>query len=102
MPHPGMSVASTETALSSPPPAAEAGSTSRRRERWFLVVLLGLIVLIVGFTGTLLGQAAYPCVPPAGSGVEPPLPECAVALSPWVLVAIVGLLLAFAGYLRVH
>ncbi len=65
-------------------------------------MLLGLVVLIVGFTAILLGQARYPCVPAAGSAIEPPLADCAIALSPWAGIAVVGLVVAVVGYVRVH
>ncbi len=90
-------------AATSTTPAEDASKAiAKQRERWFRVVLLGLVVLIIGFTALLLGQAMYPCVPGAGSTVEPPLSECAVALSPWVGVALVGLILAVMGYIRVR
>ncbi len=70
-------------------------------ERWFTVVLLGLVLLIIGFTFAAFANGLYPCVPAAGSGVAPPLSECAVALSPWAGVALLGVVLAVVGYLRV-
>ena len=89
----------------SPPPEGAPLATepaAARRETWFRVVLLGLVILVLGFTAVLLGQAAYPCVPAAGSTVEPPLADCAVALSPWIGLAALGFLLALLGYLRVR
>ncbi len=81
------------------PPAADAAA--RRRETAFRIVLLGLVLLVAGFTAILVVNALYPCEPAAGSAVQPPLADCAVALSPWIGVAIAGLLVAVAGYLRV-
>lgn len=81
------------------PPAASAAA--RARERAFRIVLLGLVVLAVGSTAVLVANAFYPCEPAAGSVVQPPLADCAVSLSPWIGVALVGLVLAIAGYLRV-
>ena len=78
-----------------PDPAAHS------RETAFRIVLLGLVLLVAGFTLTLVSNAFYPCVPSAGSVVQPPLAACAVALSPWLGVAGVGLLLALLGYHRV-
>ncbi len=76
-------------------------ATVRGRERWFRVVLLGLLLLVLGFTATLVTNTFYPCVPAAGSTVQPPLGDCAVALSPWLGLAAAGLIVAVAGYLRV-
>ena len=81
------------------PPAEEA--EGRVRERWFRAVLLGLLVLVAGFTAILVANAFYPCEPAAGSLVQPPLADCAVALSPWIGLAIAGLAIAVAGYLKV-
>lgn len=91
-----MAASPTET---TPVPAAEAAGQSR--ERWFRVVLLGLLVLVVGFTATLMANEFYPCVPSAGSALQPPLGDCAVFLSPWIGIALVGAVLAGIGYLRV-
>lgn len=88
----------SETAAASPVP--EDAST-RARERWFRVVLAGLILLVAGFTATLVANAFYPCEPVPGSAVQPPLAACAIALSPWLGVAALGLLAAAIGYLRV-
>jgi hypothetical protein len=71
------------------------------RERSSRLVLYGLVILVVGFTAALLANGLYPCVPAAGSAIEPPLTDCAVALSPWAGVALVGLVLALIGYRRV-
>ena len=81
-------------------PAAE-DVEGRARERWFRVVLLGLIVLVAGFTATLVANAFYPCEPASGSVLQPPLADCAVALSPWIGIAVAGLAVAVAGYLRI-
>ncbi len=83
------------------PEATAVGDAARRRETAFRIVLLGLVLLIAGFTAVLVANALYPCEPAAGSSAQPPLAECAVALSPWVGVAVLGLALAVAGYLRV-
>jgi hypothetical protein len=82
-------------------PAPPADAAERRRERWFRVVLLGLLVLVLGFTATLMANFFYPCEPAAGSIVQPPLAECALFLSPWLAVAAVGVIIAGIGYLRV-
>ncbi len=84
------------SAAPAPPDAA-----ARRRGTAFRAVLLGLVVLVLGFTAVLIANAFYPCEPAAGSAVQPPLADCAVALSPWIGVAVVGLLIAVVGYLRV-
>lgn len=84
---------------SSPPPDEAA---PRSRERVFGAVLLGLLVLVVGFTATLVSNSFYPCVPAAGSAVQPPLLDCAVFLSPWLGLALVGLIVAGFGYLRLR
>ncbi len=70
------------------------------RERTFRLVLIGLLLLVLGFTAMLLSNGLYPCVPAAGSAVEPPLADCAVSLSPWAAVAVLGLALAAVGYRR--
>ncbi len=80
------------------PAAVEAGLS---RDRSFQLVLIGLIILIAGFTAALLANGLYPCVPAAGSDFEPPLADCAIALSPWAGVAVIGLALALVGYRRV-
>ncbi len=82
-------------------PAAPAESLDPARERSFRLVLLGLVLLIVGFTFGAFANGLYPCVPAAGSSVAPPLSECAVALSPWAGVGLIGLVLAVVGYRRV-
>ncbi len=82
------------------PPSAE-DLAARARQRWFQVVLVGLVLLVAGFTATLVSNAFYPCVPAAGSHIQPPLGDCAVALSPWLGLALVGLLVAVVGYRRV-
>ena len=86
-------VAATPTSTSPAPDAA--------RERSFRLVLFGLGVLVLGFTAALLGNGLYPCVPAVGSAIEPPLTDCAIALSPWGALAFVGLVLALIGYRRV-
>lgn len=86
-----------ETARTTSP----ADARSRVRERAFQLVLLGLVVLVIGFTATLVSNAVHPCEPAAGSVVQPPLADCAVALSPWIGVALAGLVLALFGYRRV-
>lgn len=91
-------IESPETA-SPAPSAAESGN--RRRELAFRIVLVGLVVLVVGFTATLVANAFYPCEPAAGSSVQPPIGDCAVSLTPWLGIAVLGLLIAVVGYLRV-
>lgn len=76
-------------------------AAAHRRELAFRIVLVGLILLVVGFTAALVSNAFYPCEPAVGSAVQPPLGDCAVALSPWVGVATAGLLVAVVGYFRV-
>lgn len=83
------------------PTNASADGAARARERWFRIVLVGLVVLVAGFTAILVSNAFYPCVPAAGSAVQPPLADCAVSLSPWAALAVLGLLLAVVGYRRV-
>lgn len=92
-------MAAVEAPTAAPTPAEDL--TARARQRWFQVVLVGLVLLVVGFTATLVSNAFYPCVPSAGSHVQPPLGDCAVALSPGLGLALVGLLLAVLGYRRV-
>lgn len=87
----------TATETAAPPPDA-AETPDAAREFWFRLVLLGLVLLVVGFTFGAITNGLYPCVPAAGSSVEPPLTECAVSLSPWVGVGVVGLALAVVGY----
>ncbi len=82
-------------------PTSGGDVAARARQRWFQAVLVGLVLLVVGFTATLVSNAFYPCVPAAGSHVQPPLGDCAVALSPWLGLALVGLLVAVLGYRRV-
>lgn len=77
------------------PPAPEVV-----REGTFRLVLLGLVLLVVGFTALLVSNDLYPCVPAAGSSLTPPLGDCAIFLSPWAGVALVGLALAAVGYRR--
>ncbi len=91
--------ASSPPDVAAVPPAEDAAG--RARERWFRVVLAGLVVLVAGFTATLVANAFYPCEPAAGSVLQPPLADCAVALSPWIGVAVVGLVLAALGYRRI-
>lgn len=70
------------------------------RERTFRLVLIGLVLLVVGFTALLISNGLYPCVPAADSTVAPPLSDCAVFLSPWAGLALIGLALAAVGYRR--
>lgn len=90
----------TADSPSSPPPGETAASQARART--FSVVLLGLLVLVAGFTATLVSNSFYPCVPAAGTAVQPPLLDCAVFLSPWLGLALVGLVLALLGYIRLR
>lgn len=83
-----------------PPPAVDPAN--RSRERWFRMVLLGLVVLVLGFTALLMANFFYPCEPAAGSIVQPPLADCAVFLSPWIGVAAAGIVIAGLGYMRVR
>lgn len=88
--------------MASPEPETAASSPAAAvRERWTRLVFLGLLLLIVGFTAAAFANGLYPCVPGVGSTVEPPLADCAVSVSPWAAVAIVGLLLAGLAYRRV-
>ncbi len=82
-------------------PAPPADAAGRARERWFRAVLLGLLVLVAGFTAILMANEFYPCVPASGSAIQPPLGECAIFLSPWIGIALIGAVLAGVGYLRV-
>lgn len=86
-----------EAAAPSPTPIAAADAA---RERSMRLVLIGLAVLIVGFTLGAFANGMYPCVPAAGSSIEPPLTDCAVSLSPWAALGLVGLALAVVGYRR--
>ncbi len=86
----------TTSEASAPPTSASDGV----RERTFRLVLIGLVLLVVGFTALLVTNDLYPCVPAAGSSMEPPLSDCALFLSPWAAVALVGLALAAVGYWR--
>lgn len=81
-------------------PRSPAPSPEAVRERTFRLVLIGLLLLVLGFTALLIANGLYPCVPAGGSAVEPPLADCAVSLSPWAGVAVVGLALAAVGYRR--
>lgn len=81
-------------------PTTAAETPEAARERPFRLVLLGLVLLVLGFTAAAFTNGLYPCVPAAGSAIEPPLTDCAVALSPWVGVALVGVALALIGYRR--
>ncbi len=76
-------------------------SEARSRTLAFRIVLVGLLLLVVGFTATLVANAFYPCEPAAGSAVQPPIGDCAVALSPWFGLAVLGLVVAILGYFRV-
>ncbi len=93
MAEPGGSATGPEMAAPAPP--------DHSRNLAFRIALAGLILLVLGFTGTLVANAFYPCEPAAGSIVQPPLADCAVSLSPWIGIALAGLLVAVAGYLRV-
>ncbi len=90
--------------MTAPGAAASAAPTTEKtdaaRERSFRLVLVGLVVLILGFTAAAFANGLYPCVPTSGSSVQPPLTDCAVSLSPWAAVALVGLALAIVGYRR--
>lgn len=90
-------MSSSEVAVPVAPPSDAA---SAARERSFRLVLIGLVLLITGFTIAAIANGLYPCVPAAGSGIEPPPSDCAVTLSPWAAVALVGLILAVVGYRR--
>ena len=79
-------------------PAPDAADATR--ERSFRLVLLGLVLLILGFTAGAFANGLYPCAPASGSAIEPPLADCAVSLSPWAGVAALGLALAVLGYRR--
>lgn len=92
--------ASTDTGSTPAPPVSE-DRASRARELAFRIVLVGLALLVLGFTATLVANAFYPCEPAAGSTVQPPIAECAVALSPWLTIAVLGLIVAVVGYFRV-
>lgn len=86
----------TATEASTPStPAPDAA-----RERTIRLVLVGLVLLVVGFTALLVSNDLYPCVPASGSSVEPPLSDCALFVSPWAAVALVGLAIAAVGYRR--
>ena len=89
--------ATGEAAVGLPP--AETGE--RSRGRWFRIVLFGLVLLVLGFTFTLMANSFYPCVPAAGSAVQPPLGDCAVFLTPWIGLALLGLVVCVIGYLKV-
>lgn len=89
-------MSATET---TPAPPSTPDDVDADRERSFRLVLIGLVVLIAGFTAALLANGLYPCVPGA-SGIEPPLSDCAISLSPWAGVGIVGLAIALVGYRR--
>ncbi len=91
-------VASGDTGTAAP---AATDAATRARTLAFRIVLVGLVLLVAGFTATLVSNAFYPCEPSAGSSVQPPLGDCAVALSPWIGIAIVGLIVAVVGYFRV-
>ena len=81
-------------------PAPTSDAAAKSRELWTRMVLLGMILFIVGLVAALMAQSLYPCVPPAGSTVEPPLGECAVFLSPWIVLAVIGLVVTVVAYLR--
>ncbi len=84
-----------------PSPPGPEDRAARARELAFRIVLVGLVLLVLGFTATLVANAFFPCEPTAGSTIQPPIADCAVALSPWLGIAVVGLLVAVVGYLRV-
>ncbi len=94
-----MDTANPGAAETAPIPSTQA---DRTQDRAFRIVLVGLLLLVVGFTATLVSNAFYPCEPPAGSTVQPPISDCALALSPWLGLAAVGLVVAIVGYLRVR
>lgn len=83
-------------------PGPDASPEERARTLWFRAVLVGVVLLVVGFTAILIRNSFYPCVPTGGSLLQPPLADCAVALSPWIVVAAAGLGIAGLGYLRVR
>ena len=63
---------------------------------------LGGLFLLVGATTVALFVSAFPpCVPETAGATTPPLAECAVAVGPWVALAVLGLLLAAVAYRRV-
>lgn len=95
-------MAATEPSGTAPATPSAEDAAVRARSRSFRIVLLGLVVLVLGFTAILVANAFYPCEPAVGSVVQPPLADCAVSLSPWIGVSVVGLGLAVAGYLRVR
>ncbi len=74
----------------------------RARTLWFRAVLVGLVLLVVGFTAILVRNSFYPCVPTEGSLLQPPLADCALALSPWIELTAAGVVIAGLGYLRVR
>lgn len=84
----------------STPALPPADSRPSGQERSTRIVLIGLILLILGFTAAAFANGLYPCVPAAGSSIEPPLTDCGVSLSPWAGIAVVGLALALVGYRR--
>jgi len=90
-----------DAGVPTPAPGAAPPAANAARERAFRLVLLGLLLLVAGFTATLVANAFYPCEPATGSAIQPPLADCAVSLSPWIGIAFAGLLVAIAGYLRV-
>ncbi len=92
-------MASTETAATAPSVPEDA--TTRARDRWFRIVLVGLLLAVIGFTATLIGNDFYPCVPAAGSGIQPPLGACATFLSPWIGLVVLGAVFAVVGYRRI-
>ncbi len=83
-------------------PATDVSPDERARTLWFRAVLAGLVVLILGFTAILIRNSYFPCVPAEGSLLQPPLADCAVALSPWIGLAAAGLVLAGLGFLRIR
>lgn len=81
---------------------SDVSGEERARTLWFRTVLAGLVLLVLGFTAILIRNAYYPCAPAEGSLLQPPLADCAVALSPWIGLAAAGLVIAGVGFLRVR
>jgi heme/copper-type cytochrome/quinol oxidase subunit 2 len=78
-----------------------ADAATKSRDLWSRIVFVGMVLFIIGFIAVLMAQSVYPCTPAAGHAVEPPLTDCALFLSPWVVLAVFGLVLFAVAYLRV-